>query len=659
MHRARGFAAAAALLAISLTACDEFEGVSGTIGGQVSIEGEGVDGVTVTLSDGTTTTTSGGGTFLFSDVPADIYQVLISGYPSDAVFDRTSDVVIILADGVTHNVNFNGTYLRTSSIWGRVTADGRGLGGVEVRLAGPSNSAAITTPNGEYVLSNLRAGEYTVEISNYPASDVAFASTKTSVTVLPHEARVVSFDGEYLRSATITGRVSVGGTGLQGIAVNLTGPEGATDTTTTDAAGDYTFAELRSGEYHLDISGWDGSAYDFEVTSTTVTLAGGETAHVPFDGVSLRAGGISGHVRVDGVGLDGVTVVLSGAADDTTATAGGGQYAFAELTAGDYQLAISGFDTASYNFISTASPTIALARGESQVVDFEGSSSQSATITGFLYIDENPKNDRFESGHEDLLAYAGFPVLLQGPGATESRSGVTDATGLYTFTGLRAGSYRLVPNLTPAAIEALGAEGYAYGGRPTGVAVTIGGGTSTLANLPVDITHQTITVKAVLGVGDRIGPVVEGVEVDLYATSADADAEADALASAVTDSSGTASFTFARTEESDRIVFTRVGTLPNENFGVTANSRMTLIYPLRHRTTAAPENIKLVNRRADLRFTAKVIETARGGGGPLEDWDTEYVTAAGGATPVDIEPTDSLGEVAFHVLPEAAKLISV
>ncbi len=656
MHRARGFAAAAALFAVSLTGCEELEGVFGTIGGQVSIEGTGIDGVTVTLGDGTTTTTWGGGTFLFTDVPADVYQVLISGYPSDAVFERTSDVVVILADGVTHNVNFNGTYLRTSSIWGRVTADGRGLGGVEVRLAGPSNSAAITTPNGEYVLSNLRAGEYTVGISNFPASDVAFASTTTSVTVLPHEARIVSFDGEFLRSASITGRVSVGGTGLQGVAVSLTGPDSETDTTTTDAAGDYTFAELRSGEYHLDISGWDGGAYGFEVTSTTVTLAGGQTANVPFHGVSLRAGGIGGHVRVDGAGLDGVTVVLSGAADDTAATAGGGQYAFAELAAGDYQLAISGFDTASYSFASTASPTITLARGESQVVDFEGSSSESATIAGFLYIDENPKNDRFESGNEDLLAFGGFPVLLQGPGVADSRPGVTDAEGRYTFTGLKAGGYRVVPNLTPAAIDALDAEGYAYGGAPTGVSVTIAGGSSTQANLPLDITRQTITVKAVLGVGGWTGPVVEGVEVGLYATSADADAETGALASAVTDSSGTASFTFARTEESDRLVFTRVGTLPNENFGVTANSRMQLTYPLRHRTTAAPENIRLVNRRADLRFTAMVIETARGGGGPLEGWDTEYVTASGGATPVDIEPTDSLGEVAFHVLPEAADL---
>ncbi len=671
MHRARGFAATAALLAISLTGCEELEGVFGTIGGQVSIEGKGIDGVTVTLSDGTTTITGGGGAFIFVNVPADIYTVLISGYPADAVFERTADVVTILADGVTRNVNFNGTYLRTSGIWGRVTAGGRGLGGIEVRLTGPSSSAAITTPNGEYALSNLRAGEYTVEISNFPASDVVFSSTTKAVTVLPHEARVVSFEGEYLRSAAITGRVTVAGAGLPGVTVNLSGPESAAAATTTDAGGNYTFAELRSGEYHLDISGWDAERYAFEVTSTTVTLAGGETANVPFDGVNLRAGGIRGHVRVDGAGLDGVTVVLSGAADDTATTADAGRYAFAELTAGDYRVAISGFDTAAYNFASTASPTIALERGESLIVNFEGSSSQSATIAGYLYVDENPKNDRFESGDEDLLPHQGFPVVLQGPGLADTRPGTTDATGRYAFTGLGAGSYRVVPDLTPAAVAALDAEGYAYGGAPTGVAVTVAGGGSAEAHLPVDITHQTITVRAVLGAGDRTGPAVEGVEVDLYATGADADAGTGPLASAVTDSTGTASFTFPRAAESDRIVHTRVGTLPGENFAVTANSSMQLTYPPRHRTTAAPETVKLVNRRADLRFSARTVGTARGGGGPLAEWDAEVVAGDPGSgsgigsgstgtgavvVPAGIEPTDSLGELAFHVLPEAADL---
>ncbi len=662
MHRARGFAAAAALFAISLTGCDEFEGVSGTIGGQVSIEGTGVDGVTVTLSDGTTTTTSGGGTFLFSDVPADIYQVLISGYPSDAVFDRTSDVVIILADGVTHNVNFNGVYLRTSSIWGRVTASGRGLGGVEVRLTGPSNSAAITTPNGEYALSSLRAGEYTVSISGFDASNVGFASTTQTVTVLPHESRIVGFDGEFLRSAAITGRVSVAGNGLAGVTVNLSGSEGETDATTTDAAGDYAFTELHAGDYSLDISGYDADEYEFDVTSTTVTVAGGETANVPFEGFLLRSAEITGRVTGDGVGLDSVTVILSGAASDTTTTANGGRYRFAGLKPGAYKVEITGYDANTYRFDSSESLTLTLVRGESTAFDFDGASTLAASVVGYLYIDENPKNDRFDPGQEDLLRYQGFPLVLQGPGTTDSRSAVTDSVGGYTFRGLKAGTYRVVPDLTPAAVEGLGEQGYAYGGPPMGASVVVSGGAATELYLPIDITHQTITVKAVLALGDRVGPVVEGVEVDLYGTSANADAQTDPLASAVTDSTGTASFTFARAEESDGWVFSQVSALPYETLYITDNERMALIYPRRYQTTAATENITMVNRRADLRFTARMIETARSGGGPLEDWDAEYVTGDPGssastkATPVELEPTDTAGMVTFHVLPAAADL---
>ena len=39
--------------------------------------------------------------------------------------------------------------------------------------------------------------------------------------------------------------------------MNLSGPDSVADATTTDAAGNYTFTELRAGEYHLDISGYD------------------------------------------------------------------------------------------------------------------------------------------------------------------------------------------------------------------------------------------------------------------------------------------------------------------------------------------------------------------------------------------------------------------
>ena len=663
MHRLRGFAAVTILLSLSLTACDEDGNpVYGTIGGHVSIEGTGIDGVTVALSSGPTTTTTGGGSFIFHDVEGGIYDVSISGYPSDAVFDFTAMPALILTEGHTANVVFTGTYIRTSGVRGRVTAEGSGIGGVTVRLSGPSNAAALTAPNGEYALTNLRAGNYTVEISGFDAADIAFPSTRQSFSLQPHESRIASFDGQYLRNGEITGQVSVSGTGLQDVTVNLAGPDGQTATTATDAAGLYSFTGLRSGEYGLDISGYDADAYEFAVTVKTVTLAGGETANVPFEGVRLRTAGVSGRVTVDGTGLDGVTVILSGAAHDTTATDDEGRYRFADLGAGTYRVAIAGYDAGTYAFDSPQSLAFTLARSESTVIDFAGTASRTASIVGYLYVDENPKNDAFDPGREDLLPHAGFPVVLQGPGTSDVRAELTDADGRYEFLALKGGTYRVVPDLTPDAVDSLGARGYAYGGPPMGESVELTGGTRAEVHLPADITHQTIAVTAVLGLDGRRGPLVEGVQVDLYGTLADADAERDPLATAATDSAGTASITFPRTEESDQTVFTRVSALPHESLEVTAHARMGITYPLRYQTTPAPDTVTLVNRRADLRFSARMIETARSGGGPLEGWEAEYAARASGggsganAPPVALEPTDTAGHVAFHVLPEAADL---
>ena len=84
--------AAVALLGIPLAACEETTPPPpiGSIGGQVAIEGTGIDGVSVNLSNGQTQTTSGGGNYRFDNVEGGAYTVTISGYPSDATFDATS-----------------------------------------------------------------------------------------------------------------------------------------------------------------------------------------------------------------------------------------------------------------------------------------------------------------------------------------------------------------------------------------------------------------------------------------------------------------------------------------------------------------------------------------------------------------------------------------
>lgn len=70
----------------------------GSISGKVTAEGRGLDGVTVSLSDGTVTTTAAG-SFRFNRVAAGTYQVSISGYPEEAEFPSTSMSVTVGTEG--------------------------------------------------------------------------------------------------------------------------------------------------------------------------------------------------------------------------------------------------------------------------------------------------------------------------------------------------------------------------------------------------------------------------------------------------------------------------------------------------------------------------------------------------------------------------------
>lgn len=114
MSRITKLVAAATLLAVPLiNACGEGPvppPPAGTISGSVMVEGEGLAGVTVTLSSGTTVTTTNGGAFSFADVEAATYTVTLSGHPDDANFPQTSQSATITDDGQTVTVNFTPGY---------------------------------------------------------------------------------------------------------------------------------------------------------------------------------------------------------------------------------------------------------------------------------------------------------------------------------------------------------------------------------------------------------------------------------------------------------------------------------------------------------------------------------------------------------------------
>ena len=191
----------------------------------------------------------------------------------------------------------------------------------------------------------------------------------------------------------------------------------------TDEGGQFTFSNLRAGEYQLAISGYDTDEYGFSTTSATVRVEHGRTANVPFEGILLRTATVMGQVSVEGEGLADVTVSLSGEGENQTRmTDESGQYTFDELPAGNFQVGISGYDTDDYSF-ETTSKNVALRAWR----DGDGSvRGHSAAHVGHRRAGERRRRrPRGRDGHAFRCE--------------EERTATTDATGQYAVAGLAAG----------------------------------------------------------------------------------------------------------------------------------------------------------------------------------------------------------------------------
>ncbi|MYA44539.1 MAG: hypothetical protein F4Z31_22660 [Gemmatimonadetes bacterium] len=649
--RFRQYLAAATVLALPIiAACGEDvmpPPPTGDIVGQVSIEGMGIDGVSVSLSNGASTATAGGGNYRFERVEQGSHTVTISGFPADASFDQTSAPASISDTGGTVTVDFRGTYIRTASIMGTVTVENMGLGGVTVRLSGMGDGQTTTDGSGQYSFTGLRAGTYSVEISSFDSNEVSFSSTSGAATVGVGESKVVSFDGTYLRTAGIQGQVSVDGEGLQGVTVTLVG-EGEDRTEVTNASGLYAFSQLKSGTYEVAITNPDPEDYEFTTTSKSATVATGETANVPFEGTLLRTAGIAGRVSLDdGMGLDGVTVTLAGAAEATATTSGGGQYSFAGLAAGTYVLSIANPNPTAYNFAEDEmQKTVMLADDQSAIVNFSGTHTRTASVSGMLFIDEVMQDKEYNDGEPSIteaiapLVAAGAldaevvagllakaKVKLRGPDLNTETDIAINADGSFsTGESLMAGSYQVeLPVNDDDVAAGLEAAGIAFVGESMVVTVEAGG--SATANFPFRITMQTVATGARMGAGDHLGVPVPGVKLALYAR---ADGTG-MLGEATTDEMGMASFTFARADNTgpggnDNIVFVKAAESGHDALVVSGNEFVEIAYASTARLYAADadeEVATLVNVAVAFDFWVKSNEEARDGDMGLGGWNTQ------------------------------------
>ncbi|MDE2676910.1 MAG: carboxypeptidase-like regulatory domain-containing protein [Gemmatimonadota bacterium] len=194
---------AATLLTLPLAACgdDPVAPPTGQINGQVVIDGEGIDGISVTLSNGARTTTSGGGQFSFTGLERGRYTITLSLHlhVGDAIFDDITATVTIPRDGETVTRNFIGSWIRTASLAGTVTIDGQGLEGIAVALAGPDEPRTTTDENGRYEFNRLRAGDYTIEFSGFEDDVGIYSVISGPVSLKVGEAKVWNLEGSSAR----------------------------------------------------------------------------------------------------------------------------------------------------------------------------------------------------------------------------------------------------------------------------------------------------------------------------------------------------------------------------------------------------------------------------------------------------------------------------
>ena len=253
--------------------------VTYSISGQVTSNGSGLSGVTMSLTGASsaTTITDASGNYTFTGLDNGSYTITPSrtGF---TVSPTSSPRTVSGAD--IPAVNFTATPVPavTYSISGQVAsvATFSGLSGVTMTLSGASSATTITDANGNYTFTGLDNGSYTITPSR---TGFTFSPTSSPRTVSGTDIPAVNFTATPVPAVTysISGQVTSNGFGLSGVTMALTGASSAT--TVTDASGNYTFTGLDNGSFTITPS---RTGFTFGPTSSPQTVSGVDITAVNF-----------------------------------------------------------------------------------------------------------------------------------------------------------------------------------------------------------------------------------------------------------------------------------------------------------------------------------------------------------------------------------------
>ena len=570
------------------TEYDFAEIAPGSISGTVFNDGDndgmqdpgepGIAGVTVTLTGtddlgnlvNVVVVTDVDGNYVFGDVRPGTYGVvetqpagLLDGIDTVGSLggtlgpDTVADIVVTPGDSGT---DYDFAELGLASISGIVFSDldndgvqdpgEPGIGGTTVTLTGtndlgdPVNVVVVSDGSGAWSFAGLRPGGYTVTetqpvgfldgIDSLGTAGGALGNdVATQISLANGQVATGYLFGEIL-PATISGSVLDDGTGngIPGVTVTLTGTDDLGDPVNvivvTDANGDYSFVDLRPGDYTVtetqppgyldgpDAVGSLGGMPGNDVT-TNIPVAPGANG-TGYDFVEVAPSSISGTAYLDadndGVqdpgesGIAGVTVTLTGTDDLGAAvnvvvvTDASGNYSFVDVRPGDYTVTetqpagfLDGIDTVGSLGGTLGNDTFAaitVVSGDTGI-DYDFGELVGGAITGTVFddVDNDGVQDPGESG------IPGVTVTLTGTddlGTPVNVVVVTDAAGDWVFADLRPGVYDVTETQPAAYLDGIDTVGIGGGtlGNDVVTGIVISSGTEAEAYLFGEILPATI-----------------------------------------------------------------------------------------------------------------------------------------------------------------------
>jgi large repetitive protein len=470
----------------------------------------------------TTNTDPSTGAYEFTNLPAGNYTV-VETQPSGYV-DRsetagtfaslgTNDriAVALPAGGLSAGNDFGESIAVPGSISGKVYIDPNNdgiasagepaLGTVTVGLydnAGALITSVQTDTNGSYSFTDLPAGTYSVRETQPTGytDGIDTVGTGTAVaTATPQNDRFsvtlgngensvannfaelgAAISGFVFAETNNNGLKEIGEPAIAGVTVELRDSANTVvASTTTDAAGFYSFTNLKAGTYTVVESQPEGFTDGKEAPGTGTTStpsndrisvtvpAGGSSVTNNFAEVppAIAPVSISGSVYVDSdrngtksagdLPLGGQTVRLldsNGNEVATTLTDSNGAYTFADLVAGTYTIVETqptGYADGTNNPGTNGSVVSGTNRFSVTLTPGQASTSNNfgetpGRVAGFVYLDNDTSGGRTAGDP----AIANVSVALVDSSGTTVATTTTGADGSYVFDNLLTGTYRVV-----------------------------------------------------------------------------------------------------------------------------------------------------------------------------------------------------------------------